>query len=185
VARTADLIPARSRILAVADGEGRNSVHLAGRGHDVVAFDGSAVAVAKARALAAERGVRVDFAVSGVEDWDWSRRFDAVVAVFIQFAAPELRARLLGWLAGAVRPGGLLLLHGYTPAQIALGTGGPPFVENMYTADLLARAFADHEILTLREYEEDLDEGPAHRGPSALIDCVVRVRDDGGTAAGG
>jgi SAM-dependent methyltransferase len=171
------LLAPGSHVLAVADGEGRNSVFLAEHGMEVTAFDGSAVAVAKARSLAQERGVDVDFHVSGVDAWEWTPgRFDAVAAVFIQFAAPAARARLFDAMIATLAPGGRLLLHGYTPAQIAYGTGGPPDAENMYTVALLAEAFAGHEIVELVEYEADLDEGPAHRGRSALIDCVVRRR---------
>ena len=171
------LLAPGSRVLAVADGEGRNSVFLAQHGLAVTAFDGSPVAVAKARSLAQARGVDVAFHVSDVDEWDWApRRFDAVVAVFIQFAAPASRARLFDAMIATLAPGGVLLLHGYTPAQISYGTGGPPDAENMYTAALLAEAFAGHDIVELVEYEADLDEGPAHRGRSALVDCVVRRR---------
>jgi len=43
--------------LSVADGEGRNGVWLAEQGLDVLTIDFSSVALAKARALAQERGV--------------------------------------------------------------------------------------------------------------------------------
>ena len=56
--------PANSRILSVADGEGRNSVWLAGSGHQVDAFDISEVGVRKARLLAETKGVSVNFTVA-------------------------------------------------------------------------------------------------------------------------
>jgi len=163
-----------SRVLCVADGEGRNSSYLAGLGHRVTAFDASGVALDKARALAAERGVSVDFVQSGIEDWDWSRTHDAVVGAFIQFAPPELRDRLFGWMAQAVAPGGLLLLHGYAPRQVEYGTGGPPRAANMYTEDLLRAAYDGWEILRLEDYDAEIDEGPGHSGRSALVDLVAR-----------
>lgn len=173
--RNVDRIPAGGEVLAVSDGEGRNGVFLAERGFRVTSFDVSEVGVEKARALAAERGVVVDVHVAGVEEWGWEPgRFDAVAAVFVQFAPPDLRARMFGGMMRTLRPGGLLLLHGYTPRQIEYGTGGPPFVENMYTSKLLRAAFAEHEIVVLDEYEDVLHEGPGHHGRSALVDCVVR-----------
>ena len=167
-------LPAAANVLCVADGEGRNSSYLAGLGHQVTAFDPSDVAVDKARKLAAERGVSPDFNVAGVEDWDWTRQFDAVVAIFIQFAPPEMRDRIFGWLAQAVAPGGLILLHGYAPRQVDYGTGGPPSKANMYTTDMLADAFADFEVLRLEDYDTEVDEGPGHSGLSALVDLVAR-----------
>ncbi|WP_240453888.1 SAM-dependent methyltransferase [Chachezhania antarctica] len=172
--REAGRIPDASRVLCVADGEGRNSVHLAGLGHQVTAFDASTVGLEKARGLAADRGVSVDFHESGIEHWDWSRTHDAVVGIFIQFAPPDLREQLFGWLERAVRPGGLLLLHGYAPRQVGYGTGGPPQVENMYTVDMLAQAFPEMEILHAADYDHEVDEGPGHSGLSALVDFVAR-----------
>ncbi len=172
--REGGLIPAGARVLCVADGEGRNSVWLARQGMRVTAFDASPVGVEKARALAADRGVEVAFNVAGVEDWDWSRQYDAVAAVFIQFAPPDLRDRLFGWLGQAVRPGGVLLLHGYAPRQVDYGTGGPPSRENMYTTDMLRAAYDGWEILRLEDYDAEIDEGPGHSGRSALVDLVAR-----------
>ncbi|MFT4960424.1 MAG: cyclopropane fatty-acyl-phospholipid synthase-like methyltransferase [Paracoccaceae bacterium] len=172
--REAGQLAKGSRVLCLADGEGRNSVHLASLGHDVTAFDASGVALVKARDLAAERGLSVDFNLSGVEDWDWSQQYDAVVGVFIQFAGPDLQKQMFDWMKGAVAPGGLLLLHGYIPRQLEYKTGGPGVAENMYTKALLRDAFADFEMLTLRDYDAEIDEGPGHSGLSALIDFVGR-----------
>jgi len=97
-----------------------------------------------------------------------------VVAVFIQFSNPEERQRIFAGLAQALKPGGRLLLHGYTPKQLEYRTGGPSAVENLYTPELLRQAFAGLEIEELREYEAELNEGLAHRGRSALIDLVAR-----------
>ena len=174
LARHAEVIPEGSRLLCVADGEGRNSVFLAGLGHAVTAFDASNVAIEKARSLAGEAGVAVDFNLSGIEDWDWTREFDAVVGIFIQFVGPDLRAKLFDDMARAVRPGGLLILHGYAPRQIENGTGGPPQRENMYTEDMLARAFDGWEILRSADYDAVIDEGPGHSGQSALVDFIAR-----------
>ena len=74
----------------------------------------------------------------------------------------------------AVKPGGLLLLQGYTPKQLEYRTGGPSAVENLYTEALLREIFADWEILLLHEHEDLIDEGRGHAGRSALIDLVVR-----------
>jgi 2-polyprenyl-3-methyl-5-hydroxy-6-metoxy-1,4-benzoquinol methylase len=100
--RESGRLPDGSRVLCVADGEGRNSVYLAGLGHAVTSFDLSEIALEKARRLAAERDATVDFNLAGVEDWDWSRRYDAVIGVFIQFADPDLRQRMFDWMAKAV-----------------------------------------------------------------------------------
>jgi cyclopropane fatty-acyl-phospholipid synthase-like methyltransferase len=160
--------------LSIADGEGRNSVWLAGRGLRVTAFDPAPNAVAKARKLATARGVSVDFHLADLDGWDWSQAFDVVVGIFIQFVGPEERARLFARIRAAVKPGGLLLLHGYAPRQVDYGTGGPPNRENMYTVELLREAFAGWDELRCVDFDADVDEGRGHSGRSALIDFIAR-----------
>ena len=63
--------PAGSRVLCVADGEGRNSVWLARRGIEVEAFDISDVGVEKARKLAAAASVAIAYSVCDCDDFAW------------------------------------------------------------------------------------------------------------------
>lgn len=171
----AHYIPPRSRVLAVADGEGRNSVFLAELGHRVVATDIAEEAIAKARRLADARGVSVELRHLDLQGWQWpDAELDAVVAVFIQFAPPAFRDEIFAGMKRAVRPGGVILLHGYTPKQLEYRTGGPPVVEHLYTEELLRAAFADWEVLRIEAYERELDEGEGHRGRSAVIDMIAR-----------
>jgi SAM-dependent methyltransferase len=171
----ADLLSPGATALAVADGEGRNSVYLAEQGLSVTAMDGSPVGVEKARRLAAERSVTVDFSVADINQWDWDgRSFDVVVAIFIQFLSPSDRPAVFAGMQRALKPGGLLLLHGYRPEQVDYGTGGPPIRENMYTEALLADAFSELNIERLESYDAAIEEGTGHVGQSALIDLVAR-----------
>jgi len=168
---------AGQRVLCVADGEGRNSVWLARRGLQVDAFDISEVGVAKARRLAAEQGATVRFQVADCEGFDWpADSYDGVAAIFIQFADPALRARLFARMQQCLKPGGTLVLQGYTPRQLEYGTGGPPLASHLYTEALLREAFAAMDIVTLRDYEADVAEGSGHLGRSALIGMVARRR---------
>ena len=168
-------IPPGSRVFVPADGEGRNSVFLAEHGHQVVATDLAENAILKARKLAAARGVSVDFQQVDLQTWAWPEStFDAVVAIFIQFAPPSFRSEIFAGMKRTVQPGGLVLLHGYTPKQLEYRTGGPSAVEQLYTEELLRAEFAGWEILRLAAYERELDEGEGHKGLSAIIDLVAR-----------
>ena len=175
LARHAQLLQPGMRVLAVADGEGRNSVWMAKQGLKVDAFDISPVGVDKARKLAQQQGVDVHFSVCGVEDYPWKAlEYDAVVAIFIQFADPDTRATLFRRMKSALKPDGLILLQGYTPEQLAYKTGGPPNVDHLYTEALLQEAFGDLDIAELHAYEDVLTEGTRHHGQSALIGMVAR-----------
>lgn len=163
------------RALAVADGEGRNSVWMARQGLEVDAFDISAVGAAKARQLARDAGVEVNYSVCDCSAWRWDEAaYDVVAAIFVQFADPALRAQLFTGMKAALRPGGILILQGYTPKQLEYKTGGPGVLENLYTEPLLRSAFSSLEIIELEEYEAELGEGKRHAGRSALIGMVAR-----------
>ena len=173
----ASLLAPRSRVLCVADGEGRNSVWLARQGMRVDAFDISAVGVDKARRLAADAKVEVDYSVADCDEWPWpDATYDAVAAIFVQFADPPMRERLFASIVRTLKPGGLLVLQGYTPKQLEYKTGGPPFASHLYTADSMRTAFAALQIIELREYEAELTEGTQHRGHSALLGLTARKR---------
>lgn len=165
------------RCLAVADGEGRNGVWLAEQGLSVLSVDGSCIAQEKAKALAVSRGVELEFEEVDLLEWCWpEQQFDAVVAIFIQFASATGRDRLFAGIKHALKPGGVLLLQGYTPRQLQYRTGGPSQLENLYTEPMLRACFEDMEILRLTEYEREIAEGKGHSGMSALIDLVARKR---------
>lgn len=175
LAQHRDLLPAGGRVLAVADGEGRNSVWLAQQGMQVDAFDISPVGVSKANKLAQQANVQVNYQDCGADKFDWKpEAYDAVVAIFIQFADPDARARLFANMKSVLKPNGLILLQGYTPKQLGYKTGGPPNLDHLYTEELLRDAFGDMTLLELQAYEAVLREGTQHSGQSALIGLVAR-----------
>jgi len=166
---------AGQKALSIADGEGRNSIFMAEKGLNVTAQDSSDVAIDKARGLAAARSVSVDFQLADLRTWPWQAdEYDLAAAIFIQFAEPAFRDQIFQGLKTTLKPGGILLMHGYRPKQLEYGTGGPPIAENMYEVDLLQEAFGDMEILRLEAYDREVDEGRGHSGMSALIDLVAR-----------
>ena len=169
------LVP-NGRTLVVADGEGRNSVYLATKGFDVVATDFSEVGIDKAKALAAQKNVSVDYRNCDIYDQDWSaEKYDNVVAIFIQFVTPSEIKKIFEGLQSAVKLGGTLLIHGYTPEQVKYGTGGPSNPDHMYTEELLASSFANMSIKLNRAYYAEISEGTGHSGQSALIDLVAEA----------
>jgi len=169
------LLPKQGTALALADGEGRNGVFMAECGLDVLSTDVSPVGLAKADKLAVARKVQLRTELADVATWDFgSDRFDVIAAIFIQFAGPELRARIFTGIRQALKPGGLLFMQGYRPEQLTYKTGGPPHAEYLYTEALLRGAFGDWEIIHLHTHDDAIAEGTGHVGMSALIDLVAR-----------
>ena len=169
------LLPRSGRVLAVADGEGRNGVWLAEQGLDVLSIDFSPLAQAKARALAVEKGVSVNFELADVHKWNYPEAaFDAVVEIFTQFSSQDERRLKWAGMRRTLKPGGLLIIQGYTPKQLQYGTGGPKQIENLYTRAMLEEAFSDFCDLLIVEEEREMHEGTSHVGMSALINLTAR-----------
>ncbi len=167
--------------LAIADGEGRNSVWLAAQGLRVTAFDFAPLGVAKAQRLARDRGVDVDYRVADIRGWDWDgAKYDVIAAIFFQFANPTDRARIFAGISRALNPGGLLLLQGYRIEQLQYGTGGPPWPAHLYSEALLRDSFSALEILQLAAHDDEVHEGKGHDGMSALIDLIARSKGETG-----
>ena len=175
VAQQHHLVP--GRLLALADGEGRNSVHLATQGWQVDAFDFAEAAVEKAKSLARQRGVVVNFACADCDEFDWSESsYDNVVGIFFQFAGPDERRVIFERIDRCLKPGGVVLIQGYGLAQLRFNTGGPGRLENLYSENLLADAFPHYTVLDSRTYVAELSEGKGHAGLSALVGFVARKR---------
>jgi len=166
---------AGQKALSIADGEGRNGVFIAECGLEVTAFDFSPAALAKARALAKDRGVAMRFEQADLYKYPWpTDEYDVVAAIFFQFCPPPIRAEVFAGMKRALKRGGLLLMEGYRPEQLKYKTGGPSEVENLYTRVLLEQSFADFASVEIEEYDAEVKEGAGHGGMSALIDFVGR-----------
>jgi len=197
-------LPAGSRVLCPADGDGRNGVWLASLGLHATAFDVADVGVEHAAAHARANGLverspaaaddasppglraRFDSPAGGslalccadIAHWPWDRTpADLIVAIFFQFADPLLRSQIFEGFRQALRPGGLLVIEGYGMRQLVYKTGGPGVAENLYTLGLLGEAFPGWSVLESRDCDAELAEGTAHVGTSHIISAVLRKPD--------
>jgi len=165
----------KGHALALADGEGRNSVWLAQQGFTVDAFDFSAPAIVKAQALADKHQVQVNFSCCAWQNFDWKpAHYDLVAGIFFQFATPAERTELFEKIKQSLKPGGVLVIQGYGKNQLTYKTGGPDKLEHLYDEDLLRQAFAGFDVQVCETYETTLQEGAGHSGMSALVGFVAR-----------
>jgi cyclopropane fatty-acyl-phospholipid synthase-like methyltransferase len=165
----------KDKVLCIADGEGRNGVWLAKQGIQVVGFDASDIALAKAKQFAKDNQVEVDYSFSDTDSFTWhENRYDAVIGIFIQFADPAMRARIFEQTYKALKLGGYFILQGYTPKQLEYKTGGPSLIEHLYTKEMIRDLAKEFEILDLSCYEKELSEGARHTGMSALLGLVAK-----------
>ncbi|MBK9990154.1 MAG: class I SAM-dependent methyltransferase [Verrucomicrobia bacterium] len=163
-------------VLCIGEGEGRNAVHLATLGHDVTALDQSAVGLAKARQLAATRGVQIatqvaDLETAVIEPGRWA----GIVSIFVHLPV-DLRRKVYAGVVRGLMPGGVFILEAYTPAQLAFGSGGPKDVALLMTLSALREELAGLDLLVAREIERAVIEGSGHTGRAAVVQVVARAR---------
>ncbi|MFN6954328.1 MAG: class I SAM-dependent methyltransferase [Acetobacteraceae bacterium] len=162
------------RAVVPGDGEGRNGVWLAEQGLAVTSLDWSPVGVAKARALAAKRGVRLDAVVADVSRWDWPAAAFGLAAWIYLHLPPADRAAACAGVVRALTPGGLLVLECFTPAQQGRRSGGPKDPALLWSREVVEAEFPGFETLELTEGTVRLDEGPRHQGPAEVVRGVLR-----------
>jgi len=172
LASVADRIP-RGKVLCLAEGEGRNAVYLAGLGYQVTAVDTSTVGLAKAEALAHERGVSIetvnaDLAEYPIEAGEWQ----GVVSIFCHLP-PVVRAALHERCLRGLAPGGVFALEGFTPRQLELGTGGPKSRELLMELEIIRQELPGLRLEIGREIEREVVEGKYHGGIAAVVQILA------------
>jgi len=122
-----------SRIVDVPCGSGRHTLTLASRGHLVTGVDISTEAIGYAERAAADAGLAVDLSVGEMRDIPRDGRFDAAICLGNSFGYFDLAdtTAVLAALAGAVRPGGGLVIdYGAVAESVLPGfTGGEDTME--------------------------------------------------------
>ncbi|TFE01623.1 class I SAM-dependent methyltransferase [Jeotgalibacillus salarius] len=164
----------KGRCLAVAEGEGRNAVYLAGKGLDVTVWDYAEEGLKKTQALAAEKGVYVHTALTDLTAAQWpSEAFDTVVNVF-GHVDPAGRTSMLRGIRNAIRPGGYYISEVYSKHQLPYKSGGPPKEEFLYDAADMLKTFEDWKIIHFFTGEVVRKEGKLHNGLSHVIQMIAQ-----------
>ncbi|HVJ95797.1 MAG TPA: class I SAM-dependent methyltransferase, partial [Acidimicrobiia bacterium] len=138
-------------------------------GWDVTAVDFSHVAVDRARTRATQAGVDISFAVADVLEFEMApAAFDLVLLCFLQLPDHERRP-VWARAAGAVAPGGTLLVIGHDTRNVTDGVGGPRDAGVCYSAaDITAALGPRLQIESAGEVLRPKKGGTA-------IDCLVRA----------
>ena len=148
LAQFCGLIPPRSRVLDVGCGEGRNAIFLAGRGHDVDAFDLSEAGVAKAGAIAARQGVSVRFRAQDLAAFEFEKDYDVILSHGV-LHLPEKAARdaFIARAQAHTEPGGLHFIGIFTNRRPATPDNAP-FTHSLFDVGELPAKYADWELLS-------------------------------------
>lgn len=142
VAELADLTPGTA--LDAGAGEGADAIWLASQGWQVTAVDWSRVALDRGAAQAAKLGQDIAGRITWVQEdlatWDTGgTQYALVTAQYLHPPAAQ-RETVVARLAGAVAPGGTLLIVGHHPSDLQTTVPRPPIPERFYTGDDIAAA---------------------------------------------
>ena len=160
------------KILFPAEGEGRNSVFAATLGWDVVAFDNSREGRRKALELAEQQNVSIDYRLMSYEEFEDSPGiYDAIGLVFAH-ASPYARASYHQKFVRLLKPGGKIILEGFSDNQLGNSSGGPKNIEMLYTETILRSDFSSLSDLEIGETDIELNEGLYHIGRASVIRLV-------------
>ncbi len=169
------------KILFPADGEGRNSVYAAKLGWTVSSFDLSDTGKQKAMDLATANDVVLDYQVCGADEVHYElESFDAIAFVFAHFPAnvkQQYNKKMLDFL----KSGGLVFFEAFSKSHIEYqkkypSIGGPKELDMLFSIEEIQETFANFEVITLEEVEEEMNEGPFHQGVGSVIRFVGRKK---------
>ena len=160
-------------ILLPADGEGRNGVYAALKGWDVTAFDFSEIAKNKAKSLASEYGVQLDYFISSIENFFIDKKFDAVAVIFLHLPS-SIRRQMHQKLINFIKPGGYFIMESFSKRQLKYNTGGPRNINLLYDGQELVEDLQSLELVHYKERLKIIDEGPYHNGKSDVIQLIAR-----------
>lgn len=168
-----DYLP-KGHVLSIAEGEGRNGVFLASLGFEVTGVDSSAAGLHKAQQLARQRSVQIETVVADLSAYVIApQHWDVIVSIFAHVPR-QLRRQLYADCVRGLKPGGVIVIEAYTPAQIELGTGGPKDPDMTPTLLDLEQELSGLEMIIARETVRDVIEGRYHTGRAAVVQLVAR-----------
>lgn len=157
------------KILLPAEGEGRNAVFAATLGWEATAFDPSEEGKKKAEKLAAKHKVKIEYVIADYEQVDFPKdNFDCVGLIFVQ-TPRQKRTEYHQKIASFLKPGGTLILEGFSKKQINKSSGGPRSIDMLFSEEELQHDFASFSKLEITEANVTLSEGRFHQGIASVI----------------
>ncbi len=169
-----DDLPA-GRALDVGCGEGRNAVWLAEKGWQVTGVDFSDVALDKARQLAEARRVSVEWVLADLRSYHpQGHAYDLAVVLYLHLPREE-RRRVHAACAGALRPGGVLIVLGHDVTNVRDGYGGPQDASILFTPDDVVEDFSGEVGVTVERAERVQRRVATEAGERVAIDALIRA----------
>lgn len=161
------------KILLPAEGEGRNAVFAAKNKWEVFAFDQSFEGKKKAEKLASANYVKINYSIDTYESYSSELRFDCIALIYAHLDYISM-IKYYNKLLQFLKPGGTLILEGFSEKQLKFNSGGPKSIDMLYSIVKLKAVFAELKIEYIEELEINLDEGKHHSGKASVIRLIAK-----------
>jgi SAM-dependent methyltransferase len=157
------------RLLALAEGEGRNGVYAATLGWKVDAVDFSTIAKEKALRLAQNKDVKINFTVADLEEFHPEPdTYDAVSMIFMHLN-PKLSGIVHHRAVESLKKNGKIIMEVYAKEQLGKNSGGPQNYDMLYSLEEIEQNFRSLKTEILTKEFVHLNESKYHSGEAAVI----------------
>ncbi len=162
-----------SKILCLAEGEGRNAIFLAEHKHEVTAIDYSKEGLIKLSSLANERNLHIKTICADLTHYKIElNKWDAIICIFGHFPQ-QLRKSVFKQIYKGLKKGGIFLMEAYHKDQLKYKTGGPQVEELLYSTEELKDDFSEFKNISIKTLVKDVSEGVYHNGLSSVIQVIA------------
>lgn len=164
-------------MLDIGCGEGKDAVFLARNGYQVSAFDISETGIAKARALAENNGVHVDFFLADAADYRPEEEFDIIYSSgVLHFVAVGVRQELFDHLKSHTAPDGLHAVNVFVEKPFIRRADDKDGCRQLWKSGELFMYY--HDWMFLRADEEIFDCNSGGVPHKHCMDILVAKRGD-------
>ena len=160
------------RLLALAEGEGRNGIYAGSVGWEIDAVDFSVVASEKALRLAAKKNIKINYIVNDLLEYEPpANTYDAVSMIFLHLDHESTR-QVHKRAIKSLKTGGQIIFEGYAKEQLGKKSGGPQNPDMLYSIEEIQNNFHDLKTITLKKEVIYLNESRYHSGEAVVIRYV-------------
>jgi cyclopropane fatty-acyl-phospholipid synthase-like methyltransferase len=168
-----EVLKPNSKILCLAEGEGRNAVFLAEHNHHVTAVDYSQEGLNKLQKLASDKNLSIETVCIDLNHYKIEQnKWDAIICIFGHFPEP-LRQSVFKQVYKGLNKGGVFIMEAYHKDQLNYKTGGPQVSELLYSTEELQHDFSEFETISIKTSIKEIEEGKYHKGTSAVIQVIA------------
>lgn len=138
-------------VLDVGCGEGRNSIYLAEKGHEVDAFDISEAGIRKATKISKHKNVDVNFWIQDLAEYKFQKEYDVILSHgVLHLPDKEVRNEFIEKAKENTKPGGYNIIGIFTN-RLPAAPDLVQFTKSLFYVGEILNMYSDWEIIKHQE----------------------------------